>query len=113
MALLGPVLAAGRESNEALHDAHFELEPGGFEGEKIAAMLRKSKKKVRLVINKADFGDEKVALDEAYRLGFGEPLQVSAEHGRGVAEMLEIDRWALARARLEPVPARPRPQLRP
>ncbi len=51
--------------------------------ERIAQMLRKSKKKVLLVVNKADFNDEKVALDEAYRLGFGEPLRVSAEHGRG------------------------------
>lgn len=51
--------------------------------ERIAQMLRKSRKKVLLVVNKADFNDEKVALDEAYRLGFGEPLRVSAEHGRG------------------------------
>ena len=40
----------------------------GFTDEKIAAMLRKSKKQVRLVVNKADFDDSKVALDEAYRL---------------------------------------------
>ena len=55
--------------------------------EKIATMLRKSKKKVRLVINKADFDDDKVQLDEAYRLGLGEPLRVSAEHGRGEIEL--------------------------
>lgn len=55
--------------------------------ERIAQMLRKSKKQVRLVVNKADFGDEKIALDEVYRLGFGEPLRVSAEHGRGEEEL--------------------------
>ncbi len=55
--------------------------------EKIAQMLRKSKKKVRLIVNKADFDDDKVALDEAYRLGLGEPLRVSAEHGRGETEL--------------------------
>ena len=55
--------------------------------EKIAQMLRRSKKKVRLVVNKADFDDEKIALDEAYRLGLGEPLRISAEHGRGEAEL--------------------------
>src|SRR3954463_15631053 len=55
--------------------------------QKIATMLRKGKKKVRLVINKADFDDDKIQLDEAYRLGFGEPLRVSAEHGRGEAEL--------------------------
>ncbi|HYP16347.1 MAG TPA: GTPase, partial [Opitutus sp.] len=64
----------------------------GLEGltsldEKIATMLRKSKKTVRLVINKADFGEEKIDLAEAYRLGLGEPLQVSAEHGRGEQEL--------------------------
>src|SRR6187551_1080023 len=56
----------------------------GLEGltsldEKIATMLRKSKKPVRLVINKADFDDEKLQLEEAYRLGLGEPIRVSAE----------------------------------
>ena len=55
--------------------------------EKIAAMLRRSKKTVRLVINKADFDDDKIDLAEAYRLGLGEPLRVSAEHGRGESEL--------------------------
>jgi GTP-binding protein len=57
--------------------------------ERIAQQLRKNKKKVRLVVNKADFGDEKIALDEVYRLGLGEPLRVSAEHGRGETELRE------------------------
>src|SRR5437763_7598525 len=68
--------------------------------EKIAQMLRKSKKKVRLVVNKADFDDDKVALDEAARLGLGEPLRVSAEHGRGETDL----RMAIAEA-LGPEPA--------
>jgi GTP-binding protein len=63
--------------------------------ERIAQMLRKTKKPVRLVVNKADFDDEKVALDEAYRLGFGEPLRVSAEHGRGETELREAIAEAL------------------
>ncbi len=67
--------------------------------EKIATMLRKSRKKVRLVINKADFDDSKVALDEAYRLGLGEPLRVSAEHGNGEEDL----RAAIAEA-LGPAP---------
>ncbi len=54
---------------------------------KIATMLRRSRKAVRLVVNKADFDDSKVALDEAYRLGLGEPLRISAEHGNGEAEL--------------------------
>ena len=47
----------------------------------------------RLVVNKADFDDDKVALDEAYRLGLGEPLRVSAEHGRNFGRLCdEIDK---------------------
>jgi GTP-binding protein len=57
--------------------------------EKIAQMLRKSKKKVLLVVNKADFGDEKIELADAYQLGLGEPLRVSAEHGRGESDLRE------------------------
>ena len=57
--------------------------------ERIAQRLRKSKKAVRLVVNKADFDDDKIELEEAYRLGLGEPLRVSAEHGRGESELRE------------------------
>ncbi|MBM3854947.1 MAG: ribosome biogenesis GTPase Der, partial [Verrucomicrobia bacterium] len=68
--------------------------------ERIAGKLRRSGKPVRVVVNKADFGDERIALEEAYGLGFGEPLRVSAEHGRGEAEL----RAAIAEA-LGPAPA--------
>lgn len=56
---------------------------------RIAQMLRRSKKNVLLVLNKADFDDDKVDLAEAYRMGLGEPLRVSAEHGRGEADLRE------------------------
>ncbi len=55
--------------------------------ERIASSLRRSGKDVLLVINKADFGDEKVELADVYKLGLGEPLRVSAEHGRGEDEL--------------------------
>jgi GTP-binding protein len=58
---------------------------------RIAQRLRKSKKDVLLVVNKADFNDDKIELADAYRLGLGEPVRVSAEHGRGEEELrLEI-----------------------
>ncbi|KMS65290.1 hypothetical protein BVRB_037480, partial [Beta vulgaris subsp. vulgaris] len=38
-------------------------------------------KDVLLVVNKADFNEDKIDLAEAYRLGLGEPVRVSAEHG--------------------------------
>lgn len=69
--------------------------------ERIAALLRKSKKHVLLVANKADSGKEKIAdIAEFYRLGFGEPFYISAEHGNGEAEV----RNAIL-AKLGPVPA--------
>jgi GTP-binding protein len=55
--------------------------------EKIAKRLRKSGKAVLLVVNKADFSEEKIDLAAAYRLGLGEPFPVSAEHGRGEEEL--------------------------
>ncbi len=53
----------------------------------IATRLRRAKKNVVLVVNKADFGDDKIDLGEAYRLGLGEPVRVSAEHGRGEGDL--------------------------
>ena len=45
-----------------------------------------------VVANKVDTGGMDSALADLYQLGFGDPVPVSAEHGRGVAEMLEIVR---------------------
>jgi len=64
----------------------------GLEGltsldEQIAARLRRGKKPVLLVVNKADFDDSKVDLAAAHRLGLGEPVCVSAEHGTGEAAL--------------------------
>jgi GTPase len=55
----------------------------------IAEMLRKSGKPVILTVNKAD--NTKVEADAAafYELGMGEPLAISAHHGRGTAELLD------------------------
>ncbi|HEU5194757.1 MAG TPA: ribosome biogenesis GTPase Der [Methylomirabilota bacterium] len=56
----------------------------------IARVLRRSEKPVVLAANKVDAGGQESALAELYRLGFGDPVPISAEHGRGVAEMLEV-----------------------
>lgn len=56
---------------------------------RIGQMLRKSKKDVLLVINKADFDDSKIDRAEAYRLGLGEPMHVSAEHGTNESYLRE------------------------
>src|SRR5271154_347756 len=57
--------------------------------DRIAARLRSGKKPVIVVINKADFGDEKADFEGVSRLGLGDPICVSAEHGRGESELRE------------------------
>jgi len=59
--------------------------------EKISTWLRRSRKPVILVANKADHGEEKLEhIDELHRLGFGDPVFVSAEHGKGEADLREF-----------------------
>jgi GTP-binding protein len=56
--------------------------------ERVATLLRKRKKAVILVANKADQGAEKVAgAEEFFRLGFGEATFISSEHGNGEADL--------------------------
>lgn len=58
--------------------------------EHVVRMLRKSKKPVFLVANKVD--DARMDGDAAalWSLGLGEPYPVSALHGRGVADLLDL-----------------------
>ncbi len=55
--------------------------------DRIARRLRQGGKPVILVVNKADFGEEKVDHEGVSRLGLGDPIFVSAEHGRGESEL--------------------------
>jgi GTP-binding protein len=61
--------------------------------EEIATILRKSRAPVLVAVNKVDsVGQESGAVAEYYRLGFSPIVSMSAEHGRGVAELLEAAR---------------------
>ena len=60
--------------------------------EEIAAVLRRSDRPVILAVNKVDTTGQDQLLGDAYRLGFSPALPISAEHGRGVAELLEAAR---------------------
>src|SRR5712692_1909602 len=55
----------------------------------IALQLRKSGKRVILVANKVEAIDVGLDISLVYRLGFGEPLLISAEHGQGVGDLLD------------------------
>jgi len=54
-----------------------------------ASWLRRRGKPVLLLANKAEGRLALSAIGEAYRLGLGDPLPISAEHGEGLAELYE------------------------
>ncbi|HXZ95672.1 MAG TPA: ribosome biogenesis GTPase Der [Burkholderiales bacterium] len=56
----------------------------------IAENLRKSGRPVWLVVNKAEGIRRDVAAAEFFELGIGEPLPISAVHGEGVSELIEL-----------------------
>ncbi len=104
------LIAAGqRQANFALDVADLILRIlDGAEGvtgadERIAGRLRRGGRSVLLVLNKSDRGEEKMDIAGAYRLGFGDPVVVSAEHGRGEEELrAAIDARLAAQAGKEP-----------
>jgi len=55
----------------------------------IADMLRQANKPLLLVANKADNAKLENEVVEFYELGLGEPMAISAHHGRGTAELLD------------------------
>lgn len=63
-----------------------------------ADWLRRSGKAVVLIANKTEGGTAFAGIGEAYRLGLGDPVALSAEHGEGLADLYE---------RLEPFAADP------
>jgi GTPase len=58
--------------------------------ERFAQVLRKSGKEIHLIANKAEGRAADPGLLEAYNLGFGEPVALSAEHGLGLADLHAI-----------------------
>jgi GTP-binding protein len=69
-----------------LVDAKDGVTPADYE---VADRLRKADKPVILAANKADNDCLETAALEFYELGLGEPIAISAYHGRGVAELLD------------------------
>jgi GTP-binding protein len=57
--------------------------------QEIADKLRQSNKPILLVVNKADNDKLEAEAVEFYELGMGEPIVISAHHGRGTAELLD------------------------
>src|SRR5215813_7294473 len=57
--------------------------------QEIALQLHKTGKRVLLVVNKVEVTEARLEISLVYRLGFGEPFLISAEHGRGVGDLLD------------------------
>ncbi|MBI3333330.1 MAG: ribosome biogenesis GTPase Der [Candidatus Omnitrophica bacterium] len=81
--------------SKAMEEASLALLVGdGREGpmpldREVASWLRPWGKPVLVVVNKVDSDRELPASYEFSSLGFGEPLGVSASHGRGIGELLD------------------------
>jgi GTP-binding protein len=80
--------AAVRDSDAALFlvDAREGLTPLD---EEIGRWLRAASTPVIVVANKAEGRASESGIFEAFRLGLGEPIALSAEHGEGVADLFE------------------------
>ena len=97
------VLTAVEEADLVLFVVDARAGVTGLDAE-IARALRRSERPVVLVANKVDGAGMESAVADLYRLGFGEPAPVSAEHGRGVAEMLEVVRARVPGDEAPPAP---------
>jgi GTP-binding protein len=58
--------------------------------EQIAARLRRSGRPVHLVVNKAEGLERSLASADFHALGFGAPLPVSAAHGDGIKQLIDL-----------------------
>src|SRR6266542_2645259 len=79
----------------------------------VAELLRRAGKPLFVAVNKVDSPrtEEEIALAEFHALGFGEVHPLSAEHGRGVGELLEAILVRLALPRAPPAPEeKPEPE---
>lgn len=57
--------------------------------EAFARWIRPMKKPVLLLVNKCEGNKGREGVAEAYKLGFGEPVAISAEHGEGIGELYD------------------------
>jgi GTP-binding protein len=69
-----------------LVDSESGIVPADLE---VAEMLRRSSKPIILAANKSDNPERESQAVEFYEMGLGEPLAISAYHGRGTAELLD------------------------
>lgn len=86
---------AGRQTVRAMEEAQLVLlvvdVASGIteEDAQLARRLRRATAPVLVVVNKADSRHEEADVPVFHSLGLGDPIAVSAQHGRGVGELLD------------------------
>lgn len=91
--LAGKVAAAARAAAAEADVIAFVIDvDAGLTSEdlEVAEVVRRLGKRVVLVANKADTARRERDAVELYTLGLGEPVAVSALHGRGVGDLLDV-----------------------
>ena len=78
--------------------------------DRFAKLLREYDKPVVLGANKCEGKQGDAGLYEAYALGFGEPIPLSAEHGEGMAELYQAIREAMPAETARPTSEMDRPE---
>lgn len=71
--------------------------------ERFAALLRKGRTPVLLLANKCEGRAGQPGLMEAYSLGFGDPIPVSAEHGEGLGDLYDALHDHIGLGEAEPI----------
>jgi GTPase len=103
----GQYAIAGADLLVMVVDGREGLQPGD---ERIAHELRKTGHPVLLAINKTDDKRAQKSAMEFFQLGFDPVLEISAEHGHGVADLLdEIVKRLIPASSLQPLASRPQP----
>ncbi|MDX2073689.1 MAG: ribosome biogenesis GTPase Der [Alphaproteobacteria bacterium] len=72
--------------------------------EEFAKLLRKSKKPLLLVVNKAEGKAARATILDAHRLGLGDPIAISAEHGEGMGDLYDALQPFAGDAPVEEIP---------
>ncbi len=77
--------------------------------QELALMLRKSRRPVVLVVNKIDHEKHEALESEFARLGFERVIPISAAHGRGISDLLQVIEALLPETKAEAEPAEAQP----
>jgi GTP-binding protein len=93
------VALRGADAVFLVMDARLGLTPAD---RAFAEVVRRAGKPVVVVANKSEARAGEVGASEAYALGLGDPVQISAEHNEGLADLYEALRAALPEATAQP-----------